>query len=56
MLDSMAQHLGTVAIGLIVAGVVAAIIVKIVRDKRRGKCAGCDCGGCPGQSSCGAKQ
>ena len=45
--------LGTAFVGLILAGIVTAIIVKLVKDKRRGKsCAGCPCGcadgKCPG--------
>jgi len=36
--------MGTILIGLILLGVVAGIILKIVRDKRKGKCAGCSCG------------
>ena len=40
---------GTVIVGLIVLCIVAAIVVKLVRDKKKGKCPGCDCGcaGCP---------
>jgi hypothetical protein len=36
--------MGTFIVGLILAGIVAAIIVKIVRDKRKGGCATCSCG------------
>ncbi len=50
MFSFIMENLGTMVVGLIVAGVVAVIIVKMVRDKRKGKCVGCDCaGGCPGK-------
>ena len=40
---------GTVMVGLIILGIVAAIVYKLVSDKKKGKCPGCDCGcaGCP---------
>ena len=40
---------GTVIVGLIILCIVAAIVFKLVRDKKKGKCPGCDCGcaGCP---------
>ena len=54
MFSFIADNIGTIVIGLLVAGIVAAIIVKLVRDKRKGKCAGCSCGcaGCP-DAECG---
>ena len=36
--------MGTILTGLVLLGIVAVIILKIVRDKRKGKCAGCSCG------------
>ncbi len=58
MLGFLTENLGTIIVGLVVAGVVAAIIIKLVRDKRKGKHIGCDCGcaGCPSSTSCGTKQ
>ena len=52
MLDWIIQNIGTLVIGLIIAGVVAAIVVKIVRDKRKRKCTGCGCccESCPNSS------
>jgi hypothetical protein len=49
MLTFLSLHLGTLVIGLLVAGFVAAIVIKLVRDKKKGKCPGCDCGcaNCP---------
>jgi heterodisulfide reductase subunit C len=45
----LAENIGTILVGLILAGIVAAIIAQLLRDQRRGKCPGCgDCGGsCP---------
>ncbi|GHV26479.1 hypothetical protein FACS18948_2230 [Clostridia bacterium] len=43
MFEYIGQNLGTIAVGLIVAGIVAAIIAKLVRDKKKGKHIGCDC-------------
>lgn len=57
MLTSLIENLGTIVIGLLLAGIVTAIIVKLARDKRKGKCIGCDsgCGSCPSSMSCGSK-
>ena len=57
MFELIVQNLGTVVIGCIVIGIVTAIIVKIVLDKRKGKCASCDCGcrGCSSTSKCQTK-
>ena len=38
--------MGTWITGIIVFGVVAAIIVKLLKDSRKGKCAGCSCADC----------
>jgi len=35
--------MGTILTVLVLAGIVTAIILKIVMDKRKGKCAGCSC-------------
>jgi 1-aminocyclopropane-1-carboxylate deaminase/D-cysteine desulfhydrase-like pyridoxal-dependent ACC family enzyme len=53
MLAYLAENIGTIVVGLIVAGILAAIIAKLVRDKKNGKCIGCDCGcGVEEQSCC----
>ena len=36
--------MGTILVVLVLLGIIAAAILKIVRDKRKGKCAGCSCG------------
>ena len=54
MFNWLVQNIGTIVIGLIVAGVLAAVVVKISRDRRKGKRAGCGCGcsNCPGAGGC----
>jgi hypothetical protein len=39
-------NLGTIVIGLVVLGVVAAIVIKLIRDKRKGSGCSCGCGAC----------
>jgi len=46
-----ALHTGTALTALVLLVIVAAVIRKIVRDKRKGKCAGCSRGG--GATACG---
>lgn len=44
MLNFVTNYLGSIVVGLIVLAIVAAIIIKGVRDKRAGK-SSCSCGG-----------
>jgi hypothetical protein len=44
MIDFLRQNLGTIVTLLVLAGIVAAIVVKFVRDKRKGKSIICNCG------------
>jgi hypothetical protein len=55
MLSFLAENLGTIVVGLVVAGIVSAIIVKIIKDKRQGKCVGCNCQYCTNQENCGGE-
>ncbi|MEA4853473.1 MAG: FeoB-associated Cys-rich membrane protein [Christensenella sp.] len=43
MLEWFAQNGSTLLTGAVIAGVVVFLIIKLVRDKRRGK-SGCSCG------------
>lgn len=53
MIEFLAQNIGTIAVLLIVAALVAAIIVVQVRNKKKGKSScGCGCGSCPNSSLC----
>lgn len=41
--------MGTLVVGVLLAGVLALIIRKMIRDKKNGKtCCGGDCGNCRG--------
>lgn len=55
MIAWMTAHLWTILLTLILSGIVAAILVGIIRDKRKGKhpSCGCGCGGCPMRGACG---
>jgi hypothetical protein len=44
MPEFIAANAGTMITALVVLGAAAAIIFKLVRDKRKGKCPGCSCG------------
>ena len=47
MLDFFVNNWGTLLAGVIVLAVVILVIVKLIRDKKKGKKAcGCDCGHC----------
>lgn len=54
MLIFLKENFSTVVVGLIVAGIVAAIIIKMFRDRKKGR-TGCSCGceNCPRSSACG---
>jgi len=43
------QNIGTIAITLALAALVTVIVIKLAKDKRQGKCIGCDhnCKTCP---------
>ena len=53
MLEWLSQNWGTLVAGAVVLAIVAAVVIKIVRDKRQHK-GGCSCGcaGCPGAGVC----
>ena len=44
MLTVVFDNLGTIVVSLILVGVIVAIMVRLVRNKQKGKCIGCDCG------------
>jgi hypothetical protein len=48
MLDFLTHNLGTILVGFILAGIVAAIIFRLMKKKKQEKCIGCNCacGGC----------
>lgn len=53
MLAWLSANIGTILIAIVLFAIVAAIVVKLVRDKKQGKSTcGCNCPGCHG-GSCG---
>lgn len=56
MWNWLSANLATVLICLALAGAVTAIVVHLVRAKKRGESScGCGCGGCPMSDSCHKK-
>ena len=54
MLNWLTENLATVLICLALVGVVTAIVVYLIRTKKRGGSGcGCGCGSCPMSGSCG---
>ena len=53
MMNWISANGPTIIVGAIVAVIVAAVIVKMIRDKKNNKSTcGCSCSGCPGASYC----
>ncbi|MDR3050239.1 MAG: FeoB-associated Cys-rich membrane protein [Oscillospiraceae bacterium] len=57
MFRFFADNWGTITAGMAVTGLVAVAVAKMVRDKRKGKTACCECGceGCAKASACHTK-
>ena len=51
MLAFIVDNLATILVCLVLAAIVAAIIVKLVRDKKKSNC-GCNCAHCAMAGSC----
>lgn len=53
MLAFLMENAGTIIVLVILIAVLAAIVVKFIRDKKKGKgmCA-CGCAGCPSKDMC----
>ncbi len=53
MLEFLTANIGTILIGLLVAGIIALIILSMVLDKKKGKSScGCGCANCAMKGSC----
>lgn len=53
MMNWLALNWASLVVGAFVAAVIAAVIVRMIRDKKRHKSVcGCSCSGCPGASYC----
>ena len=53
MLQAIADNVGTIVVSLVLIGVIALIVARLRRNKKRGKssCGG-NCGCCPMAGSC----
>ncbi len=56
MLQAIVDNLGTIAVTLVLAGIVIAIVIRLRKDQKQGKssCGG-TCGCCPMAGSCHKK-
>ena len=56
MLAFLTENLATIIIAVIVIGILAAIIVKMIKDKKKGKSScGCGCSNCAASEICHKK-
>ncbi len=57
MLTWVSENIATIVICVVLLSIVAAIIIGIVRDKKKGKSScGCGCANCPMSGSCHQKK
>lgn len=57
MISWISDNIGTIVISLILIAIVTGIIVKMVRDKKKGKSScGCNCGCCSMNGACHPKK
>lgn len=53
MLQGIADNAGTIAVSLLLIGIVVLIVVRLRKDRKKGKCScGGQCGCCPMAGSC----
>ncbi len=53
MLQWLQQNIATILVAAVVFAVLALVVVKMVRDRKRGKTScSCGCGGCPHADAC----
>lgn len=53
MISFLVDNLGTIIIGLVVLAVLALIVFKLIKDRRKGKSGcGCGCQNCPSAGCC----
>ena len=53
MIQTLTENAGTIIVTLVLAGIVAAVLVRMRRDHRQGRSScGCSCGCCPMAGSC----
>ena len=53
MFEFIVQNLSTIIVGIIVLGIFAAVVVKLIKDHKNHKTScGCGCDGCPSSDIC----
>lgn len=52
MLDFLARNLGTILISALVVLIVAFIVVKMIKDRKKGGACACGCDHCPNSADC----
>lgn len=56
MFDFLVNNASTIIVGAAVAALLAFVIIKMVKDKKKGKSScGCSCAGCPSAGACHTK-
>lgn len=56
MLEFLKQYWSTILVGIVLAGIVALIIAKMIRNRKKGKrSCGCGCENCPSAGMCHKK-
>lgn len=55
MLTWITNNIGTIIICAVLIAIVTAIIISMVKNKRRGKSASCGCANCPMSGDCHIK-
>ncbi len=52
-MQAIVDNAGTIVVTLVLIGMIAAILIKLRKDKKQGKAScGCNCGCCPMAGSC----
>ena len=52
-MEWLQQNVGTIVVAAVVACMIAALAIKLISDKKRGKSScGCGCGGCAMRDRC----
>ncbi|MGN0459791.1 MAG: FeoB-associated Cys-rich membrane protein [Ruminococcus sp.] len=53
MLEWLMNNISTIIVGMIVLAVIIAIVIRMIKNKKRGKTScNCGCSGCPMGDSC----
>ena len=56
MLTWLQNNMGTIAVAVIVFGLLAAVAVKMIRNKKQGKSSCCNCSQCAWHGQCHKKE